>query len=234
MADGTPRERAGSARGLFRATGRRSAQIPLDGEFAGARADMPREVDDFYPTPPEPVRAFLAAENARLSEFPAIWEPAAGNGAMAREIEGAGHRVVTSDITGRGGFVPDEISDFMATSEAMAPAIVTNPPYHLVNWRDGQGRWIRHALEGLGVKYMALLLNWSWPGAGGLGPLWSSCPPARVYLMQWKIDFTGGGCPPNLNGWFVWDAEWQGETVLRMLARHSDARQTSLFAGAAE
>jgi hypothetical protein len=36
-----------------------------------------------------------------------------------------------------------------------------------------------------------------------------------------------------LNGWFVWDKAWKGETVLRMLDR-KDARQGDLFAEAAE
>ena len=79
---------------------------------------------------------------------------------------------------------------------------------------------------------MALLLNWSWPGAGGLAPFWAKNPPARVYLMRWKIDFTGQGAPPMLNAWFVWDRQHQGETVLRMLDR-KDARQGQLFGDAA-
>ncbi len=52
---------------------------------------------------------------------------------------------------------------------------------------------------------------------------------ARTYLMRWKIDFTGQGAPPMLNGWFVWDKKHKGETVLRMLDR-KDARQAELFA----
>ncbi|MBA3576209.1 MAG: hypothetical protein H0W39_01135 [Sphingomonas sp.] len=47
--------------------------------------------------------------------------------------------------------------------------------------------------------------------------------------MRWKIDFTGQGAPPMLNGWFVWDKKHKGETVLRMLDR-KDARQAELFA----
>ena len=106
-------------------------------------------------------------------------------------------------------------------------AIVTNPPFNKVNWRDGRGAWIEHAMGKLGLEYMALLLSWSWPGAGGLAPIWAKHPPARVYLMRWKIDFTGQGAPPMLNGWFIWDRGWRGETVLRMMDR-LDARQTSL------
>jgi|GEM_PF-1562918 len=42
-------KRATSARGLFRATGKIAKQ------------ELEREKDDFYPTPPEPIRAFLTA-----------------------------------------------------------------------------------------------------------------------------------------------------------------------------
>lgn len=69
-------------------------------------------------------------------------------------------------------------------------------------------------------------------GAGGHAELWSRLPPARVYLMRWKIDFTGQGAPPMLNAWFCWDRKWRGETVLRMLDR-IDARQGELFTGGA-
>lgn len=201
-----------SARGLFRAMGHVSAE----------RA---RAADDFYPTPPEPVRALLSAERAALDGFPTLWEPAAGDGAMVRELALAGHRVISSDIVCRGGFRPDHLCDFFAFGQAPAPAIITNPPYCEVNWRDGRGRWIEHALGHLDIRYMALLLNWSWPSAGGLAGLWQRFPPARVYLMRWKIDFTGEGAPPMLSAWFIWDRRWRGEPVLRMLDRSDDARQ---------
>lgn len=91
---------------------------------------------------------------------------------------------------------------------------------------------VRDALDVLRTPYMALLLNWTFPGAGGLASFWAKYPPARVYLMRWKIDFTGQGAPPMLNGWFVWDEAARGETVLRMLDR-KDARQSEMFEAAA-
>lgn len=218
-----------SARGLFRATGKRARPVAVRDAVGGiVRAEhLDREEADFYPTPPEPTRALLKAEAARLRDFPVIWEPAAGDGAMVREIEAAGHIVAASDLVDRGCGAAE--LDFFAAQHRRADAIITNPPYHLINWRDGRGRWISHALDTLGVEYMALLLSWSWPGAGGLGPLWRRHPPARVYLMRWKVDFTGAGAPPMLNGWFVWDRAWAGETVLRMLDRGDDARQGDLL-----
>lgn len=216
-----------SARGLFRATGHTAKAVPvqmLDGSFT--KGETQREADDFYPTPPEPTRAFLHAELDRLRDFPDIWEPAAGDGAMVREMRAVGLEVYGSDLVDRGaGF---DVANFYDVAPGWHQAIVTNPPYQECGWGNGKARWLKHALDVLGVDYMALLMNWSWPGAGGLGPFWAEHPPARVYLCRWKIDFTGQGAPPMLNGWFVWDRAHVGETVLRMLDR-KDARQHELY-----
>jgi hypothetical protein len=220
-----------SARGLFRATGKSSKPVPqrlLDGSYERVE-HLEREKDDFYPTPPEPTRAFLHAEIDRLRRCWCIWEPAAGDGAMMREMQAVGLDVAGSDIIDRGAGA--EIKSFYDFDIFTAPsnAIVTNPPFKECGWGNGKARWLKHALDVLHVDYMALLMNWTWPGAGGLAPFWEQHPAARVYLMRWKIDFTGQGAPPMLNAWFVWDNEHKGETVLRMLDR-KDARQAEMFA----
>ncbi len=224
--------RAPSARGLFRATGKASKPVPvrlLDGSYEKTDS-LEREKDDFYPTPPEPIRALLHAEIDRLRDFPAIWDASAGDGALVREMEAMGLKVIASDLIDRG--MGAEIRDFYDFTAAPARASVQNPPFQECNARDGKARWLTHALDTLGLEYMALLLNWSWPGAGGLALFWAKHPPARVYLMRWKIDFTGQGVPPMLNAWFVWDKAHRGEPVLRMLDR-KDARQAELFEVAA-
>ncbi|TGR83025.1 hypothetical protein EN866_34410 [Mesorhizobium sp. M2D.F.Ca.ET.223.01.1.1] len=218
-----------SARGLFRATGKKSKPVPqrlLDGSYERVE-HLEREKDDFYPTPAEPTIAFLSAEAARLKDFPHIWEPAAGDGAMVRHIQEFGHRAVWSDLIDRG--CGAAIRSFYDFAEPLAPAIITNPPFAECNRDPG---WIRHALERLDVEYMALLLPVNWTGASGRAALWAQFPPARMYIMRWRIDFTGQGAPPMLNAWFVWDKAWKGETVLRMLDR-KDARQSELFGEAA-
>lgn len=219
----------GSARGLFLATGNKPRPVPVrhrDGTYAQADA-LEREPDDFYPTPPEPTRAFLHAEGARVSEFPLIWEPAAGDGAMVRELERYGLSLVASDMVDRG--CGARIASFYDFASSLAPAIVTNPPFSECNREPG---WVRHAMEGLGVEYMALLLPLNWLGAARRAALWAQYPPARVHLMRWRIDFTGQGAPPMLNAWFVWDRQHTGETVLRMLDRE-DGCQADLFGAAA-
>jgi hypothetical protein len=88
-----------------------------------------------------------------------------------------------------------------------APAIITNPPYDMINARDGKGAWLRHTLAMPGWDYLALLLSWDWPAArqNGLGALLDAEPFSWCYLMRWKLDFTGEGSPPQRNAWFVWD-----------------------------
>ena len=211
-----------SARGLFRATGKTARPVMadlIDGQAVFADAPL-REKDDFYPTPPEPTRALLKAEASRLSQFPSIWEAACGDGAMLSEIRAAGHEAVGSDMVDRGcGGIIKSFYDFDA---ALAPAIITNPPFQECN----SGKWNRHALQLLDVAYMALLLPFNWPGAMSRGALWADHPPARVYLMRWRIDFTGKGAPPMLNAWFVWDGRCKPKDTRLLMLDRSDADLT--------
>lgn len=222
-----------SARGLFRAIGKKSKPVQvrdlITGEIVKADA-LEREKDDFYPTPPEPTRAILSAEIDRLRAFDRVWEPAAGDGAMVREMEGLGLDVFASDLIDRG--CGATIRDFYSFDRETMPtnaAILTNPPFGECNKDPG---FVRHALSNLGTRYMALLLPVNWVGASGRAPLWSEFPPSRVYVMRWRIDFTGQGAPPMLNAWFVWDVDAKGGTSLHVLDK-ADARQFRLFGDAA-
>jgi hypothetical protein len=210
-----------TARGLFRATGKAAKPVMadlIDGQAIYVDA-LPREENDFYPTPPEPTRALIRAERLRLNSFKSVWEPACGDGAMAREIRAYGIETVCSDLIDRGAGA--EIRSFYDFDTAPSQAIVTNPPFQECN----SGAWIKHAIGCLGVDYMALLLPLSWLGAETRAALWAQYTPARVYLMRWRIDFTGAGASPMLNAWFVWDASApKGETTLHMLSKR-DAEQ---------
>jgi len=215
-----------TARGLFRATGKTAhpVLIGLDGSEGIYAESLEREKDDFYPTPPEPTRAILSAELQRLKEFGIIWESAAGDGAMSREIKDVGLTVAMSDLVDRGcGAEIRSFYDFKSPPMG-AKAMLTNPPFAECN----SGHWIRHALDTLNLEYMALLLPLNWPGAESRAGLWAKHTPARVYLMRWRIDFTGKGAPPMLNAWFVWDRAHTGATQLHMLDR-KDGRQPDMF-----
>lgn len=168
-----------------------------------------RRADDFYPTgQPEAIRALLARDGARIRACGDVWEPACGDGALVREIRGAGIPCVASDLIDRG--CPDSwLGDFFSIGQSQAGAIITNPPYNLINARDGHGKWLRHTLAMTGWRYCALLLSWDWPAAhiNGLGNLLDRNPHSYCYLMRWRLDFTGEGSPPQRNAWFVWDKD---------------------------
>src|SRR5690554_4879341 len=131
---------AASARGLFRATGHKpkpTVQMQLDGTLARVDAGLERESDDFYPTPPEPIRALLHAEIDRLRDFPAIWDASAGDGALVREMESVGLKVIASDLIDR-GCPGAELRDFYDFDVAPSKATVQNPPFGECDWGNGK------------------------------------------------------------------------------------------------
>ncbi|WP_190305716.1 hypothetical protein [Roseicitreum antarcticum] len=227
-----------SAKSLFRAT---KAKPVLKGP--GLALDLPkhsrpveqRREHDFYATgQPEAVRSLLHADGDRLRALGSVWEPACGDGAMVREIRAFGLPCSASDLIDRG--CPDSwTADYFSCYRSRGRAIITNPPYNLINARDGHGRWLHHTLNLHDWRYCALLLSWDWPAAraNGLGALLDANPFSYCYLMRWKLDFTGEGSPPQRNAWFVWDRDDPRDTKsnhpdFRWLDRH-DWRQPDLL-----
>jgi hypothetical protein len=131
-----------------------------------ARTPIPRRIpNEFYPTPPEAVRALLSVETFDGQ----IWEPACGEGAIATELAAAGHSVVGTDRYAYGFGQPG--IDFLAEERPRARHIVTNPPY-------GHGLADAFMLKALTLTRqtggkVALLLN-----------LASLCHPCRTALWQ--------------------------------------------------
>lgn len=217
------------AHGLFAATGKKSKPVHVyddDGNIKKALY-LPRDGDDFYPTPPEPTRAFCKAEGLYLKRFEKILEPCAGDGAMANDLsECLGMKVEKSDICDRG--CGAEIKSFYdVKSIEEKTCIITNPPFNLCH---GDAPFIRHALDELKATYVAMLLPWNWLGAKSKANFWNGHPCSRIYLMRWRIDFTGMGSPPMLNAWYVWDELHDSdECFLRMIDKVDDPRQPQLL-----
>lgn len=223
--------RAKSARGLFKATGKKPKPVAVrleDGSYAKA-PHRERSEDDFDKTPPEATRAFVHAEFDRLSDFPGIWEPACGDGAMVLEMEQAGFAVFSSDLVDRGFAWHGMQQSFYDFVGAPHKAIVTNPPFMECSWGLSQARWLKHALDTLNVEYMALLLPLTWPAAAGMRAFYALHRPARVYLIAWRLDFTGQGAQPATHAFYVWDKKHEGETAMRILYKGADVRQGALF-----
>lgn len=226
---------APSAKSLFRAMkpGQRThpAQMMIDDLPKASKPESKRDPLDYDPTPTDATAAFLAVEGDRLREIGGtIWEPAVGGGHIANELTHRGFNVFGKDVVDR-GWPGTEVQSFYGYRQPISDIIVTNPPYNEVSARDGHGRWLKH-IEDLGVRYAAMLLNWDWIAAriNGMDELHDRFPVSRAYVCCWKIDFRGGGSPPQRNGWLIWDRDWRGETVLRRLYRDApDERQGDLL-----
>lgn len=217
-----------SSKALFRATKPKPKVAAGQGQLAQWAEDpkpaplATRDPLDFDPTPPDATRAALAVLADRMRRIGGpVWEPAVGDGRIAQVLQADGFDVIGSDIVDRGwpGTVVRSLYDW---TEAPAPIVFTNPPYGEINARDGHGRWLRH-LMGLQPRLVIMLLSADWPFArqNGMDALHGAHPVSVEYRCCWKIDFRGAGSPPQRNSWFVWDAEHQGETVVRRLYREA-------------
>ena len=183
----------------------------------GARPSPQRAPNEYYPTPPEATRALLAAETFEGS----IWEPACGEGWMAKELSKAGYFVIATDLIdygfGEGGL------DFLHAERPMAKHIVTNPPYG-----SGLGdKFLRQALamiEQTGGR-VAMLLNLSSLCHPSRHESFIRRPPTVIYALDECICYPNG--IPNehikrVNNqrycWCVWDAVPATETKMRWLS----------------
>jgi len=180
----------------------------LGSAMAGGNPADGRQERDFYPSPPEITRAIIAAET-----FPGpIFEPACGDGAIAKEFEAAGYKVIASDIHPLGYGVK---RDFFTVTRSLADtniSIVTNPPFDLA------ARFIEHGLF-LRPKKLALVLKATYFHAASRRRLFEETNPAAIYPLTWRPDFLGKGRPTMDVIWVVWRRGHTGGTLYQPLKR---------------
>ena len=225
-----------SAKPLFQATKRKRAAHPElfpDTDLGKPRTE--RDPLDYDPTPFSATEALIGVEIDHIrAHGGVVWETAVGGGHIADVLTRAGFTVIGTDVMHRGWW-KTEIASFFDHDEPRAPIEVTNPPYNRISARDGGGAWLRHGQE-IGLTYRALLLNADWPAAriNGMDELLRNHPPSIEYLCCWKIDFRGGGAPPQRNSWFIWDTKrpviGPGAWVRKRLFRGApDGDQAEMF-----
>lgn len=167
----------------------------------------PRQRNEKYFTPDWATLALL--ENYQFASL--VWEPAAGDGGMARALVGAGKLTFYSDIS------PDDATvrrvDFLA-SDVTIPAgmwdIITNPPFGVSGALAV--KFIERALR-LTRQHrgrVAMLLRADFDSAPGRVHLFKEHPALahRVVLLK-RIRWTNlpqkEAGPSTNHTWFVWD-----------------------------
>lgn len=162
-----------------------------------------RQKDDFYPTPPEATEALL--DNERFDSV--VWEPAAGDGAIAEVMTKHGYNVVASDLNDYGYCKAG--TDFLMETrlpEVHRPvtSLVTNPPYKLAE------QFIQHAIRLGAIKHAWLLRLSFLEGVKRRTTLFEPHPPSRVHIFSsrltiWRGDEVRAGNGTTAYAWFVWD-----------------------------
>lgn len=168
-----------------------------------------REKDDFYATDPLAVEWLCEIEQLRHD----IWEPACGQGHIAKVLVEHGFNVRSTDLINRGygqGGV-----DFFAQTEAWEGDIVTNPPFKYAQ------EFVEHAMELVkpGGK-VCMFMKLQYLEGNTRRKLYDKYPPKRVWVSSSRIkcarageDFTGGSMIAF--AWYIWEKGYEGETTLK-------------------
>ena len=181
---------------------------------AMAGAGKNRVENDFYPTPAEVTEALLNVWTPAFTYGPPlIWEPACGDGAIARVMEAKGYQVFKSDIVEHDSYPLHRVENFLETGNAIGDCLITNPPFALAE------QFIRHARK-IGVTRMALLLKSTYFHAAKRARLFREWQPAHIYALTWRPDFLGKGAPTMECAWFIWEGN-ATETTYNVLPRPS-------------
>jgi len=175
---------------------------------------------EFYPTPPEATRALMSVEQFTGS----VWEPACGDGGIARVLtDEFALQVVATDLVDY-GYGHSGI-DFTQETAPRARHIVTNPPY---GYGLGDAFAVRalHMTAQTGGK-VALFLNLT-SLCHQKRTHWFRCnPPARIYAVDnivcWPDAKHGYGEAPRYFKkhrycWVVWDPRHRGATEFHWLS----------------
>ena len=170
-----------------------------------------RQLDDFYPTPPEAVRALLDAV-----EFNGlIWEPACGDGAISKVLIERGYEVESTDLIDRGYGTPNR--DFLLEWTKTIPNIITNPPFKHAE------EFAVHALERATDK-VAFLCRLGWLEGVGRRSLFTTTPLSRVLVFSNRLAINRDGkpLPPGSSGmiafaWYVWEHGYKGKPMIDFL-----------------
>lgn len=189
-----------------------------------------RKAYDFYATPPETIRSFLANFDG-ISSSDRILEPSAGNGQIIRVLRESGYDNRIDAVELR----PEE----RATLEALADnvtigsffdydpdcgydVIIGNPPYSMAL------EFINKSLELLHpAGLLIFLLRTNFLESEKRFSWWQEHPLSGLYTLHKRPSFTGHGTDATSYSWFVW--ERGGDRLHRSSDHQNHLRRTSAW-----
>ncbi len=166
---------------------------------------------DYFPTPPWATRALCERlEKKSPLHLQSVWEPACGEGHMARPLAEYFDRVHATDVHDYGWTGQARICDFLidwdhGRDEAGDPYdwIITNPPFRLAE------DFIRMALSYARIGCAVLVRTAFLEGQGRYNDLFSTLPPWRILQFTERVGMFKGRLDPMASTatsycWMVW------------------------------
>jgi len=182
--------------------------------IAGTSEWRERVENDYYATPTQSTRALLQFESI---SFPA-WEPACGEGHIAKELHPDGDLLCT-DLIERGyGWGGRDFFKF--TTDKEIKTIITNPPFNLFQ------EFAEHALKKATHKVILFGKLQALEGKKR-GTFMQNSPLKTVYVFKSRQNPLRNGSPVDEKGkqwastmafaWFVWEIGYKGEPTIKWL-----------------
>lgn len=170
-----------------------------------------RKPSDLYPTPVDGTESIIEVLKAMKrpdgTPIKTIWEPACGDGRLARVLEWHGFTVISTDLReypgyGHGGldFLNDDPTEKWGLDMSEVDAVVTNPPFSLAE------EFIRRALS-FTSNVVMLLKQTYWNVGGRSQGLWKDHMPDMELKLTWRLAFLAserGNSPLMDCMWAVW------------------------------
>jgi hypothetical protein len=175
----------------------------------------PNDSLDFFPTPPWATRALCDW----LGDAPlhaTVWEPACGQGHMARPLREYFLNVIASDVNDYGH---GEVLDFLfpGSSDGKEPQwIITNPPFRLAEQFARKAANIARVGVALLVRTVFLESGERWR------QIYSAIPPTDVLIFSERVPMLKGRLDKAASSatsyaWFVWRHPIGAGTALHWL-----------------
>lgn len=170
---------------------------------------------DVYETPPEAVRALLAAEDVPQL----VWEPACGPGSIVKVLRESGRTVFATDIADYG--CPDswhslDFLKWVIPTDGIR-CIITNPPFKIIQ------QFIEKALEV--CPKVIMLARLALLESDRRTTILENGRLARVHVFRKRLPmmhrhgWEGNKVSSAMAfAWFVWEGEWSKPTELRRLS----------------
>lgn len=188
-------------------TGNKQSAFVYNGD--SNHSDRERANLDYYATPPSMAEELLILE----PELNNIWEPACGEGHLAKIFEQKKLLKKASDITDRGY---GETLDFLSYNESYNGNIVTNPPYNKAQ------EFVEHALDIInnGNK-VCMFLKLTFLEGKKRKKLFERRCLKRVYVSTSRVncacngDFNNNTSSAVAYAWFVFEKGYVGDPIIK-------------------